>query len=125
LSIGIGKHHRRNGVLKGTYLTLDGMLVDMAYTTKRKHKCSSSFLKFADFIDKDSITMLFLQSLSISRKQLQNYYFFPNYHKKNINPYMELTAKVDVLASAIGQEYAEKRLNPIYCSFFSIIIFTL
>ena len=69
--------------------------------------------------------MLFLQSLSISRKQLQKYYFFPNYHKKNINPYMELTAKVDVLASAIGQEYAEKRLNPIYCSYFSIIIFPL
>ena len=60
LSIGIGKHHRRNGVLKGTYLTPDGMLVNIAYTTKRKHKCSSSFLKFADFIDKDSITMLFL-----------------------------------------------------------------
>ena len=76
LSIGIGKHHRRNGVLKGTYLTLDGMLVDMAYTTKRKHKCSSSFLKFADFIDKVSIAMLFLLTLSSFRKRMQNYEHF-------------------------------------------------
>ena len=41
---GLGEHISR---LKICYL-------DIAYTIKRKHKCSSSFLKFADFIDKDS-----------------------------------------------------------------------
>ena len=47
---GLGEHISR---LKVCYITI-------AHTIKRKHKCSSSFLKFADFIDKDSITMLFL-----------------------------------------------------------------
>ena len=61
-----------------TYLTPDGMLIEYSIHFQAKHNCSSSFLKFADFIDKDSITMLFLQSLSISRKQLQKYYFFSN-----------------------------------------------
>ena len=41
---GLGEHISR---LKICYL-------DIAYTIKRKHKCSSSFSKFADFIDKDS-----------------------------------------------------------------------
>ena len=59
LSIGIGKHHRRNGVL-GEHISRLTICCGYSIQIKRKHKCSSSFLKFADFIDKDSITMLFL-----------------------------------------------------------------
>ena len=47
---GLGKHISR---LKICYR-------DIAYTLKRKHKCSVPLLKFADLIDKDSIAMLFL-----------------------------------------------------------------
>ena len=57
----------------GTYLTPEGYAMCIAYSIKRKHKCSSSFLKFADSIDKDSITMLFLHIAFISRKRVQNY----------------------------------------------------
>ena len=93
LSIGIGKHHRRNGVLKGTYLTPEGMLSSAgrlpayhAYTTKRKHKCSSSFLKFADFIDKDSYRNAFLAYNFRSRKSVQRYKHFLTWQNKNELP---------------------------------------
>ena len=43
------------------------MLVNIAYTTKRKHTCSILLRKFGVFQQQDSIAMLFLHLLSLSK----------------------------------------------------------
>ena len=48
----------------------------IAYTIKRKHKCSSSFLKFADFIDRDYIAMLFLLTALALESKCKDTKFF-------------------------------------------------
>lgn len=72
-----GFRHTHEGTeYKGTYLTPDVMLKWLAYTYKRKQKCSVRLHEiFAEFRYRDSIAMLFCLNLPCSRKRLQSYIF--------------------------------------------------
>ena len=60
LSIGIAKHLAGTNFIREHISRLKICYRNIAYTIKRKHKCSSSCFKFGEFIDKDNIAMLFL-----------------------------------------------------------------
>ena len=60
----------------GTILTPDGMLIGIAYTTKRKHECSVLLLKFGEFKCKDYIAMLFLLTAFALESECKNTAFF-------------------------------------------------
>ena len=60
----------------GTILTPEEYATDIAYTIKRKHKCSVLLLKFGEFKCKDNIAMLFLLTLSLSKATAKIRHFF-------------------------------------------------